>query len=200
MAMTKQFARDVMVSPVLTIREDSTVPELATFLTENSISGAPVLDARGKLVGVVSVTDIAEDETSSSLRPESGFHTHGWEGRLNREDLSDLRISDGARQVRDIMTPTFFTIPDDTPVPEIAKTMVAGRIHRLLVTRKSQIVGIVSALDLLKLLTGPSTAQPRKASQKRQGSASASAETSARAERAAQTSARTSARPRERKR
>jgi CBS domain-containing protein len=198
MAMTKQLARDVMVSPVLTIREDSTVPELATFLTENSISGAPVLDARGKLVGVVSVTDIAEDETSSSLRPESGFHTQGWEGRMNPEDLKDLRISDGARQVRDIMTPTFFTIPDDTPVPEIAKTMVAGRIHRLLVTRKSQIVGIVSALDLLKLLVGPSTARkPRKASQ---GPASASAETSARAGRVARTSARKSARPRARKR
>jgi CBS domain-containing protein len=152
-----------MVSPVLTIREDSTVPELATFLTENSISGAPVLDSRGKLVGVVSVTDIAEDETSSSLRSESGFHSHGWEGRMNPEDLKDLRISDGARQVRDIMTPTFFTIPDDTPVPEIAKTMVAGRIHRLLVTRNRQVIGIVSALDLLKLLMAPARAARKSA-------------------------------------
>jgi CBS domain-containing protein len=182
----RKLARDVMMSPVLTIREDRTVPELATFLTESSISGAPVLNSKGKLVGVVSVTDIAEDETSPAFRPESGFHFHGWEGRMNREDLRNLRITDGAKLVRDIMTPTFFTIPDDTPVSEIARAMVAGRIHRLLVTRKGNVVGIVSALDLLKLLAG----SPKERKRSR-GAAAPSARTSVRAGRGARTSART---------
>lgn len=169
--LTKTLARDVMISPVLSVREDHTVHELVTFLTENSISGAPVLDARGKLVGVVSVADIAEDEPLSSRRHD---------GR--------------PRRVSDIMTPTFFTVPDDTPASEIAKTMVAGQIHRLLVTRDAQIVGIVSALDLLKLVTGPAT---RKGSR---GPASASAGTSAPGGRAARTSATASKRPRPRPR
>ena len=142
--LTKMLARDVMVSPVLSVRADQTVSKLVTFLSENSISGAPVLDARGKLIGVVSVADIAEDEPLFR-QPESGSRDHGRERRVNG----------GARHVSDIMTPTFFTIPDDTPASEIAKAMVAGRIHQLLVTRNGQIVGTVSALDLLKLLTGP---------------------------------------------
>jgi CBS domain-containing protein len=50
------------------------------------------------------------------------------------------------------MTPTVFTVPENTPVSRLAKTMISGRIHRLLVTRRGRIVGIVTALDLLKLL------------------------------------------------
>jgi CBS domain-containing protein len=50
------------------------------------------------------------------------------------------------------MTPTVYTIPDDTPVSRIAQTMVAGRIHRLFVTRARRLVGIVTSLDLVKLL------------------------------------------------
>jgi len=183
--LTKTLARDVMNSPVLGVCKDRTVSELVIFLTENSISAAPVLDARGKLVGMVSAADIAEDKTPRSRRPESGSHEHGRE----------RRVKGGARHVSDIMTPTFFTVPDDTPASEIAKTMVAGRIHQLLVTRNGQIVGIVSALDLLKLLTGPPT--KRKASR---GPASASAGTSVRGGRAARTSATASPRSRARQR
>lgn len=145
--LTKMLARDVMVSPVLGVREDQTLSELATFLTENSISGAPVLDARGKLVGMVSALDLAENDAPPSRRPESGSPARG----------PQRRVGGRGRRVSDIMTPTFFTVPDDTPASEIAKAMIAGSIHRLLVTRNGQIVGIVSALDLLRLLTEPPT-------------------------------------------
>jgi CBS domain-containing protein len=54
--------------------------------------------------------------------------------------------------VQDIMTPAVYTVRDDAPVAMLARTMVAGRIHRLFVTRGGRIVGIVTSLDLLKLL------------------------------------------------
>ena len=50
------------------------------------------------------------------------------------------------------MTPTVYAVPVDTPVSLLARTMVSGRIHRLLVTRNHQVVGIVTSLDLLQLL------------------------------------------------
>jgi CBS-domain-containing membrane protein len=56
--------------------------------------------------------------------------------------------------VRDIMTPTAYTVPHDTPVSQLARTMVAGRVHRLLVVRNQRVVGIVTSLDLLTLLSG----------------------------------------------
>jgi len=50
------------------------------------------------------------------------------------------------------MTPTVYTVPEDTPVPQIARAMVAGRIHRLFVTSRGRVVGIVTSLGLMKLL------------------------------------------------
>jgi CBS domain-containing protein len=123
--MRTMTARDVMHAEVLGVRADMTALEAAGFLTENQIAGAPVLDEHGHLVGVVSLTDLAENEEES-----------------------------GTVLVSEIMTPTVYTVPDDTPVPEIASTMIAGRIHRLFVTRKRRVVGIVTPLDLLRLLTG----------------------------------------------
>ncbi len=143
-------ARDIMNHPVLAVRDDWTVRELASYFIEKSISGAPVLDRRGRLAGVVSLSDIVDTVTRE--REPSGGMGRGWEGLYNPEDLRGLAIEDGGRLVRDIMTPTFFTVPDDTPLSEIARTMVAGRIHRLLVTSKGHIIGIVTTLDLLEQL------------------------------------------------
>ena len=58
------------------------------------------------------------------------------------------------------MTPTTYTVPHDTPVSRLAKTMIAGRVHRLLVVRDQRVVGIVTSLDLLKLLTSEAKARP----------------------------------------
>lgn len=149
-------ARDVMNPMVLSVREDKTVQELATFLTENEISGAPVVDARGKLLGVVSLRDIVERaaETPELVgeQPRRGFHDPGWGEKLTRSELSQMHIEDEGLLVREIMTPTVYTVKEDTAVSEIARTMISGHIHRLLVTRAGQAVGIVTTLDLLKLL------------------------------------------------
>lgn len=149
-------AKEIMNPEVVTVGEDMTLQELATFLTEREISGAPVTNERGKLVGVVSLTDIALSAAESgeaappATRP--GARTSGWETKLNPDDLRQMHIENAGRAVRDIMTPTVYTIPDSTPVSKIARTMISGRVHRLLVTHGKRIVGIVTTLDMLKLL------------------------------------------------
>jgi predicted transcriptional regulator len=156
----KKTARDVMIHPVLAVRENWTVHELAAYFTEKGISGAPVLDASGRLTGVVSLSDIVDQVTRD--REPAARPSKAWEERYNPEDLRSLAIEDGGRLVAEIMTPTFFTIPDTTPLPKIARTMVAGRIHRLLVTRQGHVVGIVTTLDLLRELAGMGTKPPRR--------------------------------------
>jgi len=154
--MRKLTARDVMNRQVLTVRVDLTVRELAAFLIENQISGAPVIDGQGRLVGVASLTDVAQndaerpdlvDDHSSPARA-----VRGWEDRMNPEDIRPLHIESDDLLVRDIMTPTVYTVPEETPVARIAQTMVAGRIHRVFVTRRGRVVGIVTSLDLVGLL------------------------------------------------
>ena len=155
-APTKSTAGDVMNTSVVTVQEDVTVRELAALLTENEITGAPVVNQRGRLVGVVSVTDIAQSAAEGgdfSPRGDGGlFRRHDLEGRASRGELRDLHVETAGLPVRDIMTPTVFTVPEHTPVAKLAQTMISGRIHRLLVTRHGRVVGIVTALDLLKLL------------------------------------------------
>ena len=164
-------AADVMNPNVLTVRDDMTVAGLARFLVEHEISGAPVADAEGRLVGVVSVTDVAVAVSERAAAGErrvpgrSEFFARAWEEEgaepFGVEEIGigaggesgeggDAR--DGGRTVRDIMTPTVYSVPEDTPVSEVAETMIESHVHRLLVTREGRVVGILSTSDLLGLL------------------------------------------------
>lgn len=137
-------AADVMNPNVLTVQADMTVEELTSFLVDNEISGAPVEDDAGRLVGVVSVTDLA------SARWDPGFFVREWGHTLSREEL---RFEAGTElRVRDIMTPSVYSVDEETPVPEVAETLIKSHIHRLLVTRGERVVGIVTTSDLLGLL------------------------------------------------
>lgn len=148
-------ARDVMNSEVMAIRDDLTAREAAAFLIENQIAGAPVIDGAGRLVGVVSLTDLAENE---SERPEivtdagTALDERGWSEAVDPAELRALHVESDDVLVRDIMTPAVYTVSDDTPVGTVAQTMIAGRIHRLFVTRHARVVGIVTPLDLLSLI------------------------------------------------
>ena len=156
--MKQMIAAEVMNPHVLAVDPDMTVHELASFLTENQITGAPVLDRRGRLVGVVSETDLAEAELERALpsddRSDPAFDLRGWEEDAEPDEIQELHVESADLTVRDIMTPTAYTVPHDTAVKDLARTMVTGRIHRLLVTRDSHVVGIVTSLDLLKMLYG----------------------------------------------
>jgi CBS domain-containing protein len=155
-ALMEVMAKDVMTRNVLKVLEDMTVHELATFLTENEITGAPVENANGKLVGVVSVWDIALSEAEQATIDVEHANSSIYptmKKKMTREEALTLHVENEGLQVKDIMTPVAYTIPEDTPVCEIAKTMVAGRVHRLIVTRNNHMVGIVTTMDLIKLLT-----------------------------------------------
>ena len=157
--MTAKTARDLMSHPVLAVRETWTVRELASWLVERSISGAPVLDETGRVAGVVSLSDIVDQVTRDREAPAAARKERD---RFAAEGLRDLRIEDDDLLVRDIMTPTFFAVPETTPLAELARTMVAGRIHRLLVTRRGRVVGIVTTIDLLRVLAGPEKTRHRR--------------------------------------
>ena len=150
-------AADLMNPRVLTVREDLTVRELANVLVENEISGAPVEDRSGKLVGVVSLTDIAaalaEDEELEAESERGDFFLSEWEDDgMSREEIEELGLDEAELTVVDIMTPEVFTVREDTPVSEIAEAMIQNHVHRILVTREDRVVGIISTSDLLGLL------------------------------------------------
>ena len=115
---------------------------------------------------MVSETDIAEAELERADSVDDGadaaFDLRGFDEDAEIGEMWRMHLDRADLTVRDIMTPTAYTVPHDTPVKELARTMVTGRIHRLLVTRDSHVVGIVTSLDLLKLLYGNAAAPAKR--------------------------------------
>lgn len=157
--------REVMSRDVILVRDDMNLQEVATFLTENQISGAPVEDAEGRLVGVVSLSDVAratseqphlEGELPRSERPPQvpDYYLRAWERRRAAEELESFQVEDPGLLVSEIMTPRIHSVDASTPVADAARMMREAHIHRVLITSRGKVVGIVTTSDLLGLLIG----------------------------------------------
>ena len=145
--------RDVMTRNVITVAPDCTLSELCRVLSEDDISGAPVVDHRGDLIGIVSKTDVLRDLLSGRLVPGLPRTTLDFLGLADvisgaAEDSEDETFG----QVADFMTDEVETVTPDTPITEAARTMTSNRIHRLIVVDQGEVVGIITSLDLLKQL------------------------------------------------
>ena len=144
--------KDLMNPDIMTVADDMTTDELARFLIEREISGAPVVDSQGQLIGVVSMTDIGRnmaepaDFTSS---PSLGFY-RDVAAELTLEDFGQRYVEERAVTVRDVMTPVIHQVPATASVVEAARMMVEQHIHRLVVTQGKEPVGIITSMDLLK--------------------------------------------------
>ena len=142
------LAKDVMRRKIVTVESWLTLQELAKVLEENGITGAPVVDANGAVLGVVSQTDLVHARRESS----SGIPFYH---RDVEEPIAALGIhfeeSDRTR-VEQIMTPGAISFNEETPVEKLAGAMLERHIHRVLITRGERLVGIVTTMDLLRAL------------------------------------------------
>lgn len=153
-------ARDVMTEDVAVVEADWTLDELRDFFLARSISGAPVCDASGKMIGVVSTTDLMRSVSEGATVSEHELYLAGLDRRLAAEDMRAIHIeTSSTTRVREIMTPLVFEVSPDDALYTIADMMIRGRIHRVFVTRGTKIVGVISALDLVRVMrdyTAPS--------------------------------------------
>jgi CBS domain-containing protein len=156
MPRTTLKARDVMTREVISVPSDLPVDELAEFLIERGISGAPVTGNDDELIGVVSMTDIARHDgfpTTRGRRHEDDRHYRIRVDDLDAEDLDGFRLGgQNGTTVRDIMTPAVFGVVEDMPIQDVADYMIRGKIHRQFVTHGKIVVGVITAMDLLKVI------------------------------------------------
>jgi CBS domain-containing protein len=137
-----------MVSPVVTVKPNATIKEVATLLRKHQISAVPVVDDRDTLVGMVSEGDLIR-------RAEIGTEKHGsWWLLLLGDDnaLAVSYIKAHAKHVADVMSRKVLTAAPDTPLHEIAAILEKNRIKRVPITRNGRIVGIVSRANLVQAL------------------------------------------------
>jgi CBS domain-containing protein len=153
--------KDVMNPDIMTVSDDMTTDELVRYLAEREISGAPVVDSQGHLIGVVSMTDIgrhlAEPSDFPSRRSEFYRDTAD---EVTLEDLGQCYVEERAATVRDVMTPVIHQVSDTASVAEAARIMIENHIHRLVVTQGKEPVGIISSIDLLRIVAELSYSTP----------------------------------------
>ncbi|MBN1625802.1 MAG: CBS domain-containing protein [Deltaproteobacteria bacterium] len=155
--MINLTARDIMNRDVLSVGMDWSIDHLADYLIDNCISGAPVTSEDGKLLGVVSLTDIVGyrslPATDAQLNDPHEYYIHCPERQYSQAEIESFRVeTESLVMVREIMTPMTFNVKEDTKLQQVADAMIRGRIHRVFVTREDKLMGIITTMDILKTI------------------------------------------------
>jgi CBS domain-containing protein len=117
---------EVMTRGVLVLRKETTLREAVEYLATQHVSGAPVVDAKRRLAGAITTSDILQAE-SEGVDPE-------------------------ATTVADIMTSPVLTVAPETELREAALAMEYGDVHRLFVEEDGQLLGVISRSDVSRAL------------------------------------------------
>ncbi|HHT9115890.1 MAG TPA: CBS domain-containing protein [Candidatus Wunengus californicus] len=157
MSTYKFVAKDLMTEKVVCVHPDTPIHTLIKILIKNHINGAPVVDKDGKLVGVVSKTDIVEyDEKTSKKQSQSSkksFYSDT-NGKLKKafDKISKVKTF-GKTMVKNIMTSRIITAQSDDTIDRLARIMYDKKIHRIIIQDKGPVVGVVSTLDILNAVS-----------------------------------------------
>jgi CBS-domain-containing membrane protein len=156
LTLAAETARDLMTDAPVSIRDTALLKEAVILLTDKGYSAAPVIDAAGRPVGVLSRSDIVvhdREQVEYLARGPEYYHQAELKTPAG-EKLKGFQVEKVDKtRVRDLMTPAVFSVAPDTPAAKVVSEMLSLRVHRLFVVDKGGIlVGVISALDVLKRL------------------------------------------------
>lgn len=138
--------RDVMTSPVVSVRRSTPLKEVALLLIDNRISGVPVVDVDGAVLGVVSEADfLVKEQGADAIRHRLLARFLG-ESRETRAQVAKLAAVTAA----EAMTSPAVTIDSHRWISEAAAVMTARKVNRLPVLDDGRLVGIVTRADLVR--------------------------------------------------
>ena len=143
--------KDIMTKELITFSPDTEIVHAAGQLLENRINGAPVIDAQGKLVGILCQSDLIAQQKKF---PVPSFFTF-LDGLFTMSSLKQIESQVkkmAATTVAQAMTPDPVSVHPDTGIEAVAALMVDNNFHTLPVVDTGRVVGIVGKEDLLKTL------------------------------------------------
>ncbi|MGG5809566.1 CBS domain-containing protein [Falsiroseomonas sp. CW058] len=145
------LARDLMTTTPITLPPDLPLAAVARIFAERGISGAPVVDAEGRLLGMVTEGDLVH-RLAATERKKPGWLT-GLLATAGQQAEQYARLH--GRTAADVMTRHLVTAEEDTPVEKIAKALEDRHIRRVPVLRGEVLVGVVSRADLIRAVMAP---------------------------------------------
>jgi CBS domain-containing membrane protein len=139
------FVRDVMTQNVIKVREDADINEVATLLSENRISGLPVVDIQDRVIGMITEADVL-----AMVGIKKGHTFKDVIRHLLGEPLSGPKRS---KRLRDVMTKPAITTSPEADIREIASTLDEKRIKRLpVVDEQGKLIGVISRADIVRAI------------------------------------------------
>jgi CBS domain-containing protein len=151
MALT---ASDIMQTQVVTVSPSDPLYSVQRLFFEEEIHGAPVVDETSRVRGMISSMDLIravmeESNSSKGFDFTDVFEQLGGPWEAASEEFQN-RL--GEVVVSDVMTESIVTVDPTTPIPEVALLLRQNRIHRVLVVKGENLLGIISSFDLIRLL------------------------------------------------
>ena len=146
----EQVIRDIMVKEVITIQKDASVEELSELLVQNRISGVPVIDEKGKLVGIATEGDlIIRDSDLHFPRYFKLLDSIIYLESLNKFKRNLKKFL--GTKVEDVMSAQVRTIKEEKLVSDAANMMIKYNINRVpVLDSKDELAGIVTRADIVR--------------------------------------------------
>ena len=149
-------AHQIMTRPVYSVLPEATIAEAANIMLQRHISGLPVVDAAGKLVGIVSEGDLIRRSEIGTQRKRSRWLKF----LLGAGKAATDFVHEHGRRISEVMTRDPLTITEETTLEEIVTSMETNGVKRLPVMRGDRLVGIVSRANLLQAVASLSREIP----------------------------------------
>lgn len=142
-------AGDIMTTEIHTVHLDTEIKALAQTFVEHNVNALPVVDDDGALVGMVTQTDLVEQD--QPLHIPTVISLFDWVIYLESpKKFSEAVRKVTARKVGEICSKEVVTCTPDTPVSAVASLMVENKVHLVPVVAEGQIVGVVARLDIIR--------------------------------------------------
>jgi len=142
---------EMMTRRVICVRTTLPVRAVLMVLVEHGISGAPVVDAAGRPVGMVSITDLLREEYDQIEDEEDELLPYFAREAVDRNRAGPRPDARPQIKAEDIMTPSVFFVREEAPVSDAAVEMARRSVHRVpVISRDGVVVGMVSALDVMR--------------------------------------------------
>src|SRR6516165_8408252 len=151
-------AGEIMTTNIVAARPDMPVRDVAKLLLDHGISAAPVIDAAGNLLGIVSEGDLISRNAERTEKSRAWWLEMLADGFELAPRFVDYVRAHGPRAA-DVMTRDIITTTPETPAETIARLIERHRIKRVLVVRDGKFVGIVSRADLVRMIAA--SAEPK---------------------------------------
>lgn len=151
------LVQEVMTMPVITIQPTASIGEAATIMLDHGVSGLPVTQADGRLVGIISEGDFLR---RAELKTDRDKPSWWMEFFMVAGKAAEDYVRTHSRSVQDVMSPDVVTVSPSTPLVDAVGLMQKKHIKRLPVVEGDKLVGLLSRADLMRLIAKTFASKP----------------------------------------